>query len=81
MPVGLLLTGLGMSLWASRRITGILLVVSICGVGVAAYHPEAARLANRAARENKATAMSIFSFGGNAGFALGPLLLAGVLVL
>ncbi len=82
MPVGLLLTGLGMSLvGVAPSYWTILLVVSICGVGVAAFHPEAARLANRVSGENKATAMSIFSFGGNAGFALGPLLMAGVLAL
>ena len=82
MPVGLLLTGLGMSLvGVAPNYWLILLVVSICGLGVAAFHPEAARLANRVSAENKATAMSIFSFGGNAGFALGPLLLTGVLAL
>lgn len=81
MPVGLLLTGLGISLvGVAPSYWLILLVVSVCGLGVAAFHPEAARLANRVSGENKATAMSIFSFGGNAGFALGPLLLTGALL-
>jgi len=75
MPAGLLLTGLGMSLVGlAPDYWSIALVVGICGIGVAAFHPEAARLANSTAKENKATAMSIFSFGGNAGFALGPIL-------
>ena len=77
MPAGLLLTGLGMSLvGVAPGYWTIALVVGICGIGVAAFHPEAARLANSVAGANKATALSIFSAGGNAGFALGPLLAA-----
>jgi FSR family fosmidomycin resistance protein-like MFS transporter len=80
MPAGLLLTGLGMSLaGVAPTYWLIALVVAVCGLGVAAFHPEAARLANSAAGSRKATGMSIFSVGGNAGFALGPLLAAGVL--
>ncbi|GAA2766875.1 hypothetical protein GCM10010103_59160 [Streptomyces paradoxus] len=48
------------------------------GVGVAAYHPEAARVA-RAAAHGRHTGMGWFSFGGNAGFALAPLLVFAVL--
>jgi FSR family fosmidomycin resistance protein-like MFS transporter len=47
-------------------------VVVLSGLGVAAYHPEASRFANYVAGERRATAMSFFSVGGNAGFALGP---------
>jgi MFS transporter, FSR family, fosmidomycin resistance protein len=49
-------------------------VVVVSGLGVAAYHPEASRFANYVAGERRATAMSFFSVGGNAGFALGPVL-------
>ena len=42
------------------------------GLGVAAYHPEAARLANKLAGKKKGGGMSIFSVGGNVGFAAGP---------
>jgi FSR family fosmidomycin resistance protein-like MFS transporter len=49
-------------------------VVVASGLGVAAYHPEASRFANYVAGEKRATAMSFFSVGGNAGFALGPVL-------
>jgi len=46
----------------------------LCGIGVAAYHPEGARYANKVSSQNKkATGISIFTFGGNIGFALGPL--------
>jgi len=50
---------------------------AVSGVGVAAYHPEAARAA-RAAAGGSHTAMGWFSLGGNVGFALAPLLVAGV---
>jgi FSR family fosmidomycin resistance protein-like MFS transporter len=49
-------------------------VIVASGLGVAAYHPEASRFANYVAGERRATAMSFFSVGGNAGFALGPVL-------
>jgi FSR family fosmidomycin resistance protein-like MFS transporter len=47
-------------------------VVVVSGLGVAAYHPEASRFANYVAGAKRATAMSFFSVGGNAGLALGP---------
>jgi len=52
----------------------IFVAVMISGIGIAAFHPEAARYANKVAGKNKGTGVSIFSFGGMAGFALGPLL-------
>ena len=45
-----------------------------CGVGSALFHPEAALMVNRISGEVKGRAMGIFSVGGNAGFAIGPLL-------
>ena len=47
-------------------------VVVVSGLGVAAYHPEGSRFANYVAGERRATGMSLFSVGGNAGLALGP---------
>lgn len=82
MAVGLLLAGLGVSMSGiATTYWGIVAAAAISGLGIAAFHPEAARLANRAAGESKATGMSIFSFGGNAGFACGPLLTAGAYLL
>jgi FSR family fosmidomycin resistance protein-like MFS transporter len=81
MPVGVLLAGLGIA------VTGvvpnyrfILFVVAVSGLGVAAYHPEAARLVNYVAAEKKATAMSIFGVGGQVGFAIGPLITTAILL-
>ncbi|WP_077797428.1 MFS transporter [Streptomyces sp. JHA26] len=48
-----------------------LAAIALGGVGVAAYHPEAARAARDAAHGSN-TAMGWFSLGGNAGFALAP---------
>lgn len=44
------------------------------GVGVALYHPEGGRLANLVSGKTKGKGISIFSVGGNMGFAFGPVL-------
>ncbi|MFC7327050.1 MFS transporter [Marinactinospora rubrisoli] len=54
-----------------------LAAVALSGVGVAAFHPESARAARRAAR-GRHTAMGWFSVGGNVGFAAAPLLVTPV---
>ncbi len=54
----------------------LLLCIVGSGIGVAAYHPEAARLANRLAGQRKAGGMAWFMTGGNIGFATGPLIVA-----
>jgi FSR family fosmidomycin resistance protein-like MFS transporter len=79
-PVGLLAAGVGIGLaglgdsywwtWAA---------VALSGLGVAAYHPAAARAA-RAAAGASAEGMSWFAVGGNAGLALGPVVVTPVLL-
>ena len=49
-------------------------LVSLMGVGVAAFHPVGASGAYFAAGDRRASGMSIFSVGGNVGYAFGPLL-------
>ncbi|HEY1595193.1 MAG TPA: MFS transporter [Thermoleophilaceae bacterium] len=51
------------------------LAVVLSGLGVAAYHPEASRFANYVSGVKRASGMSMFSLGGNVGFALGPILI------
>jgi FSR family fosmidomycin resistance protein-like MFS transporter len=51
------------------------LAVVLSGIGVAAYHPEASRFANYVSGAKRASGMSLFSLGGNIGFALGPVLI------
>jgi FSR family fosmidomycin resistance protein-like MFS transporter len=52
----------------------------LSGVGIAAFHPEAARLANALAGKKKGAGLGIFSVGGNVGFALGPALMTPALL-
>jgi FSR family fosmidomycin resistance protein-like MFS transporter len=75
MPLGVLLAGVGMALvGVAPSYPLILLCVVLSGIGVAAFHPEAARFANYVSGARRARGMSFFSVGGNAGFALGPAL-------
>jgi FSR family fosmidomycin resistance protein-like MFS transporter len=74
MPLGVLLGGIGMALvGVAPNYPLIFASVVVSGVGVAAFHPEAARFANYVSGARRARGMSFFSVGGNAGFALGPL--------
>jgi len=77
-PLGLLLAGGGMSLTGFVTNYYIILVcVMISGIGAALFHPSAARIVNYASNtKNRAKSISIFSFGGNVGFAVGPILVA-----
>ncbi|MGY1524116.1 MFS transporter [Streptomyces sp. MN3] len=78
LPVSTLLAGLGIALsGVSDSYAVTLAAVALSGVGVAAYHPESARVA-RAVAGGSHTAMGWFSLGGNLGFALAPLAVAAV---
>jgi FSR family fosmidomycin resistance protein-like MFS transporter len=75
MPLGVLLAGIGVALVGiapSYALTAG--AVAISGLGVAAFHPEGARFANQVSGDRRGQGMSLFSLGGNAGFALGPIL-------
>ncbi len=71
--VGIALSGLS----SSYLVTW--LVIALSGLGIAAFHPEAARAARQAAGNNN-RAMSVFALGGNAGFALGTLVTTPILL-
>jgi FSR family fosmidomycin resistance protein-like MFS transporter len=58
----------------------LLALVIASSLGVAMYHPEAARTANLFAGARKASGMSLFAVGGNLGFAAGPALVGALLV-
>src|SRR4051794_9681548 len=83
MPVGVALAALGVGFAGvapSFALTCCL--VGLGGLGVAAFHPEGARYANYASGSRRGTGMSLFSVGGNTGFALAPVLITpAVLVL
>lgn len=77
MAVGVLLAGGGMAaVGFLSDFRMLFLSIMLSGVGVAAFHPEGARMANKVSGEKKGAGVSIFSFGGNAGFAVGPILAA-----
>ena len=75
MPVGLAIGGAGLaSVGLTETYPATVAAVAVSGLGVAMFHPEAARYANYVSRAERGRGMSWFSLGGNAGFALGPLL-------
>ncbi len=75
MPLGVLFAGGGLSLaGVAPSYPLIFLCVVVSGIGVAAFHPEAARFANYVSGSRRARGMSFFSVGGNAGVVLGPVL-------
>jgi MFS transporter, FSR family, fosmidomycin resistance protein len=77
---GLLTAGLGVGLSGpgdNYVITWCAIAAS--GIGVAAFHPEATRTA-RALAGDSTQAMSWFSVGGNAGIALGPVIVTPILL-
>jgi len=79
-PAGILTASIGVGLaglWSNYLLTWAVLALS--GLGIAAFHPEAARAARQAAG-NSNRAMSVFALGGNAGFALGSLVATLVLL-
>ncbi|MDH6709368.1 FSR family fosmidomycin resistance protein-like MFS transporter [Kitasatospora sp. MAA19] len=74
LPVSTLVGGAGIALsGVSGSYPLTLAFVALSGVGVAAYHPESARVARLAARDGH-RGMAWFSLGGNLGFAAAPLL-------
>lgn len=78
LPVSTILGGLGIALSGLSGSYALTLVfVAVSGVGVAAYHPESARIARRAS-EGSHSAMGWFSLGGNLGFATAPLMVTAV---
>jgi FSR family fosmidomycin resistance protein-like MFS transporter len=75
LPLGALCAGVGFSLLAwSPNYFVVLALVLVSGLGVAAYHPEGYKTATFFTGEKRATGMSVFTVGGNLGFALGPIL-------
>lgn len=58
----------------------ILFSVIFIGIGSSIFHPESARISNLASGGKRGLAQSIFQVGGNFGTALGPLLVALIVV-
>jgi len=81
MPLGVLLAGLGVALvGVCGSYLATAAAVGLSGIGVAAFHPEGARFANQVSGDRRGQGMSMFSLGGNAGFALGPILVTALVL-
>lgn len=73
--MGLSMAGL-LLLAAAHKYYVILIAVALIGMGSSIFHPEASRVAQLASGGQKGLAQSIFQVGGNSGSAIGPLLVA-----
>ena len=81
MPLGPFLGGLGVALAGIAPSYGwTFAAIVLSGIGVAAFHPEGSRFANYVSGARRSSGMSLFSVGGNIGFALGPVLMTPLLV-
>jgi len=81
LPVGLAAGGIGIGLAsAAPAYSLVLLFVVVSGLGTAAYHPEGSKFAAYASGDRRASGMSLFSIGGNLGYALGPIVATALVV-
>jgi FSR family fosmidomycin resistance protein-like MFS transporter len=81
LPASVLLAGVSLALGTqAQSYTIALAAVGLSGLGVAAFHPEAARQAHLASGDLRTTGMSFFSVGGGLGFALAPVITTAVAV-
>jgi FSR family fosmidomycin resistance protein-like MFS transporter len=79
--VGMSFTLLGLFLVSiASSFTYLLMSVSLIGIGSSIFHPESSRVAHLAAGKKRGLAQSIFQLGGNAGSAIGPLLVALIVI-
>ena len=74
-PAGVGMAGCGVAFCTLLPDYGFAIaMIVLSGIGIAAFHPEGARLVHNHAGEKKATAMSVFAVGGQMGIALGPIM-------
>lgn len=74
--VGPLITGVFMSLIGLAPSYPMLLVVlTLGGIGVSAFHPQGASMAGKAGGDRRGMGMAFFSTGGSLGMAIGPILI------
>ena len=77
LSVGMSISMFGLLMLATARSFPVLLTgAAMVGMGSSVFHPESARVARMASGGQHGLAQSLFQVGGNAGLALGPLLVA-----
>ncbi len=80
-PIGLSFAGIGVALTGlTHAYELIFAAIAASGLGVSAFHPEAARRVRYLGGARAATSMSLFTVGGMAGFAAGPVLITPTLI-
>ena len=81
LPASITLSGVSLALGAQAvRYPIVLFAFALSGLGVAAFHPEAARKAHLASGDRRTTGMSWFSVGGGLGFAAAPTITTALVV-
>jgi FSR family fosmidomycin resistance protein-like MFS transporter len=81
MVLGMAATLVGLFLLAfAHSYAMVLIAAALVGLGSAVFHPEATRMARHAAAGRQGLAQGVFQVGGHAGYAIGPLLAALVVV-
>jgi FSR family fosmidomycin resistance protein-like MFS transporter len=74
LPAGVAVAALATGLTSVAPSYGLVVALAfVAGIGIAAYHPEGAKLAAYASGRRRASGMSLFNIGGNTGYALGPI--------
>jgi MFS transporter, FSR family, fosmidomycin resistance protein len=74
LPAGVAVAGVGIAIAAEApSYSLVILLVLVSGFGSAAFHPEGSKFAGFVSGRKRASGMSLFSIGGNLGFALGPI--------
>lgn len=77
LSVGMGVSLVGLLVLAMAHTFGTILIgAALVGVGSSVFHPESSRVARMASGGQHGLAQSLFQVGGNAGLALGPLLVA-----
>jgi FSR family fosmidomycin resistance protein-like MFS transporter len=80
-PIGLGFAGIGVAFTGlTHTYSVIFAAIAASGMGISAFHPEAARRVRYLGGARAATSMSFFTVGGMAGFAAGPLLITPTLI-
>src|SRR5436190_15005707 len=81
LPVGVAVGGVGIALAAAAPVYGlVVLLVVVSGLGTAAFHPEGSKFAAYASGDRRASGMSLFSVGGNVGYALGAIVTTPIVI-
>lgn len=81
LPGGIALAAVATGLAAvAPSYAAVVVLVFLAGIGIAAYHPEGAKLAAYASGRKRASGMSYFNIGGNTGYALGPIVVTPLVI-